>query len=205
MSAKTRREQYRQEFRKEIIKKAGALLIKEGYRNFNMRKLAQAVGYSPGSLYTYFKNKDELVYCLVKESFEDLLDALKKIEPVDDPIQHLKNLFFAYIDFGLANPDQYHFAFMMRRTDKLKETWKSPHRSFDVVRQTVSACVDKGHFVGVDVETASQGLWATVHGITSLFIANPTFPWIDKKTLIRHLVDRTIQGLSSSSTTNLGK
>ena len=205
MSVKNLREQHRDRLGRELMASAGNLFMKEGYENFTMRKLARIMGCSPGLLYTYFKDKDDLIYRLVEESFEGLLVALDKSVQTKNPIQHIKNIFRAYIDFGLANPNQYYFAFMMQRTRKLQKNWKSPHRSFDILRQAVKACVENKLFNKVDVETASQGLWATVHGTTSLIIANPNFPWIERESLINHIIDRAIQGLSSSKAKGNGK
>ena len=38
-------------------------------------------------------------------------------------------------------------------------------------------------------------LWVTVHGITSLLIAKPEFPWPDTHELIEHIIDTQLRGL----------
>lgn len=48
---------------------------------------------------------------------------------------------------------------------------------------------------GVDEETASQALWAAVHGLTSLLIAKPAFPWVEKERLIETVVAMAVDGL----------
>jgi hypothetical protein len=38
-------------------------------------------------------------------------------------------------------------------------------------------------------------LWAGVHGLTSLFIARPTFPWVRRDALIEETICNSIRGL----------
>ncbi len=52
-------------------------------------------------------------------------------------------------------------------------------------------------FRQVDVEATSQVLWSTVHGVTSLLIAYPDFPWVDKEKLIDQMIDMIIEGLKA--------
>ena len=37
--------------------------------------------------------------------------------------------------------------------------------------------------------------WAAVHGITSLLIARPTFPWVDPEELIGQVIDSAVDNL----------
>ena len=52
---------------------AEALFAAEGYDSVSMRKIAQRIGYTPMTIYLYFKDKAELLDCLCEEAFEDLL------------------------------------------------------------------------------------------------------------------------------------
>lgn len=51
-------------FRREILDAARELFINEGYEKFTMRKLAQKIGYSPTTIYIYFKGKDDLLLAI---------------------------------------------------------------------------------------------------------------------------------------------
>ena len=65
MNATLRREQYRAELRTQILDAAREIFARDGYENFSMRKLAQHIEYSPGSIYLHFRNKEELFESLV--------------------------------------------------------------------------------------------------------------------------------------------
>ena len=42
--------------------------------------------------------------------------------------------------------------------------------TYDVLRETVSACMEQGYLPKGDIDTVSFALWSTVHGMVSLII-----------------------------------
>jgi AcrR family transcriptional regulator len=199
MNAIIRRERHKQELRRVILDAAREIFAREGYESFSMRRLATKIEYSPGSIYLHFKNKEELFETLVDESFERLLQALNKIKnghAEDDPVEALKKGLRAYVDFGLRNPNDYRFAFLLRRP-VVKRPYRV-HPAFDTMRHMVGRCVNEKRFRAVDVETTSQALWAAIHGITSLLIQRPTFPWVGKKQVIEQVIDNAVDSLMAA-------
>ena len=196
MSAQSRRERHKQELRSAILDAAREIFVREGYESFSMRKLAQKIEYSPGSVYLHFKNKEELFECLVDESFARLLktlQALRNGKESQDPVEELKKGMRAYVEFGLRNPNDYRFAFMLRPPME-KRPYKV-HGAFEALRYMVGRCVEEKRFRAVDVETTSQALWVSAHGITSLLIQRPAFPWVPKKELIAQIINIAIDSL----------
>jgi hypothetical protein len=61
----------------------------------------------------------------------------------------------------------------------------------------VQRCIDAGSLPEADAFQTALGLWATMHGITSLLICYPNFEWGDRDDLIGHLLDVHIEGLLS--------
>jgi AcrR family transcriptional regulator len=199
MNATVRREQHRQELRRVILDAAREIFAREGYESFSMRKLARNIEYSPGSIYLHFKNKEELFETLVEESFERLLQALNKIKNGDaeeDPAEALKKGMRTYVEFGLRNPNDYRFAFLLR-PPVLKRPYRV-HAAFGAMRYMVGRCVQEKRFRPVDIETASQALWAAAHGITSLLIQRPTFPWVGKKQVIEQVINNAVDSLMAA-------
>ncbi len=196
MSAISRRQKHKEELRGLILDAAREIFVRQGYESFSMRKLAEKIEYSPGSVYLHFKNKEELFECLVDESFARLqktLSALRNGKEWQDPVEELKKGMQAYVEFGLRNPNDYRFAFMLRPPME-KRPYKV-HGAFDSLRSMVRRCVGEKRFRAVDVETTSQALWATAHGITSLLIQRPAFPWVPKKELIAQIIHTAIDSL----------
>jgi AcrR family transcriptional regulator len=196
MSAHIHREKYRKELCTAILDAARELFVQDGYESFSMRKLAKEVECSHGNIYLYFKNKQQLFDCLVEDSFTQLSQALERLQHGDqrkDPISLLKKAARIYIDFGLRNPNAYEFAFIIRRTGTARP-W-NPHPAFVFLRNTIKRCVEEKRFRPVDVDTTTQAMWAAVHGVTSLLILRPSFPWVATDKLIRQVVDSAVDSL----------
>ena len=195
MTIPASRAQHREMVRGTILAAARKALIEEGYGSFSMRSLAGEIGCSPGTIYLYFKDKEHLLSCVVEEGFDKLLEILDKVHDTDDPVQSLRNKLRAYVDFGLRLPHHYHVAFILRRSGRAVTTEGQPHASFDVLRDSVRACVDKNLFASPDVEKTSQILWTAIHGVTSLLIVLPAFPWIDQEQLIDSVIEMALDGI----------
>ncbi len=163
-----------------------------------MRALAQAIGYSPGATYKHFQSKKEIFECLAEESFAALLNASEGVKEVrgEDPVQRLRRGMLAYIEFGLQQPEHYSFAFLLQQPDP-KPRPKS-QKTYVGLRHRVEGCIAARIFRRGDAELMAQSLWAAAHGITSLLIQKPLFPWVAKRKLIAQVVDSAIQGLMDS-------
>jgi hypothetical protein len=60
----------------------------------------------------------------------------------------------------------------------------------------VQRCLDAGAFRPGDPFQIAIGLWVLVHGITSLLLAAPAFPWPQQpEELVDRLVTDHLQGL----------
>ena len=193
------RAQHRKTTRDVIVGAARKTLIEKGYGSFSMRALAAEIGCSPGTIYLYFKSKEHLLSGVVEEGFDKLLEILDEVHDTDDPIQSLRNKLRAYIDFGLEFPHHYRAAFIFRRSGRSVTEEGQPHASFDVLRQSVRACIDRGLFGSADVEYISQILWTAIHGVTSLLIGFPKFPWTDSDQLIDGVIDTALHGVAGDA------
>src|SRR5215203_4668865 len=70
---------------KLVKQKAIELLLKEGFDGFSMQKLARACDISVGTLYIYYKNKDDLIIKIGIEEGKRMMDAVMKNFSADMP------------------------------------------------------------------------------------------------------------------------
>src|SRR5678815_1877839 len=146
----TPRSRYRDQLRRTILDAAQEAFVQDGYGGVSMRKLAERVGCSHGNLYLHFKDKEALFDCLVEESFEQFADGLRKVpESVryGDPVEFIRKLGRAYVEFGVANASVYEFAFMLRRPGLSK-----PSITYERLRSVVQRCIDEKRFRRMDVD-----------------------------------------------------
>jgi AcrR family transcriptional regulator len=169
MGISERRERERDEVRRKILDAARELFMAEGYDRVTMRRIAEAIEYSPTTIYNHFKDKDDLVNALCHEEFSQLLGALDLRAPAGDPVQWIRQIGAAYAAFGLANPNHYRFMFMTSiRGDH--EVSAPGRQSFELLRTAVARAIKTGAFVKGDVDTIAQVLWANIHGAVALLI-----------------------------------
>jgi len=205
MAISAPRAQHRKAVRGTILEAARKTLIDKGPGSFSMRGLAAEIGCSPGTIYLYFKDREHLLSSVVDEGFDKLLEILVELHDSQDPLQSLRNKLRAYIDFGLRFPNHYRVAFIQRRSGRAVTSDDPPHASFDVLRDSVRACMDQDLIVSSDVEKVSQILWTAIHGVTSLLIVFPKFPWTERAELIDSTIEMALDGLASPASSRRRK
>jgi AcrR family transcriptional regulator len=172
------------------------MFVDEGFEAFSMRRLADRVGYSPASIYLHFENKDAIFQTLVEESFKGLLKAQQEAAALAEdsgPVETLKRGLRSYVRFGIEHPNEYRLAFLMPSAKGSRP--QSASSSFDSLCSRVRKCEEAGLLRPIDPEFAAQSLWVAVHGVTSLLIVKPNFPWVDQNLLIEQVIQSAVQGI----------
>jgi len=87
-----RREREKLRLRQEILTSALELFSEKGYHNVSMHEIAEKAEFAIGTLYKFFKNKEDLYKALILGQADKFHDALTKaIEEPDDEIEKLRN------------------------------------------------------------------------------------------------------------------
>ena len=189
--------------REEILQAAERLLIQTGDQDaVSIRAVAEAVGVTPPSIYLHFADKNDLVFAVCERAFARF-DAVQEeaASQSDDPLESLMLRGRAYVRFGLENPEQYRILFMTRPSGT-PESW-TPEKmaglaAFGHLVEAVQRCMDAGALVSGDPVVFAIGCWSSVHGITSLLLSHPQFPWPDLDGVIEHILHAPMDGLRPS-------
>ena len=204
MGVVERREREKQELRQQILDTARTLFAREGYESVTMRKIAEAIEYSPTAIYLYFKDKDQLINELCHADFRTLAREFQKIAEVRDPIERLKKTGRSYVEFGLRYPNHYRLMFMTPHpphTPEMEADKGNPEEdAYAFLKVIIGQCIEAGLFRKEfsNVEAVSQILWASVHGIVSLKIAKGGEDWVEwvpTERLADLLIDMQLRGL----------
>lgn len=195
--------------RAEILAAAKAMFVAEGYATVTTRKLAERVGISQTGLYVYFQSKEEILFALSQETFAKLGEALRAAtEGVEPGPELLRRLARAYIEFGLANRDEYELTFMASDAPlKPFHADKDMTRPFDqqgvglqaylFVEEQVKRLQAAGAIEERDPAVATQTFWVALHGLVALVIARSGFPWADMRRLTDRLIETLAKGLAA--------
>lgn len=108
MGISERKEREKLRKRKEMIDAAERVFFSKGVENTTMDDVAEEAEYSKGTLYLYFRNKEELLYAIkikasvmLKEEFSKVID-LKK-----NGLENVRNIGRNFIKFSKEHPDYF--------------------------------------------------------------------------------------------------
>lgn len=198
LSVQKRREKHKAELRGELVEAAHKLVQEEGYEGLTIRKLAKRVGYAPMSVYSYFADKQDILFALAEDAFETLARRIEE-HPSDDPIEALQAVMTEYAAFGLGNPNEYRTVFMTEKTrppeGKTFAEMEEGNPAMKVLISRVEACVAAGKLKG-DPRAIATMLWAVGHGTISLLITFPFYPFGDPQAFVKRMCDSTLASLS---------
>ncbi len=170
-----RKERDKQEMRKLILDTAMKLFLEEGFQNVSIRRIADKIEYSPATIYLYFRDKDDILFALHNEGFEELFKRQQQLLSIKDPRKRLLKHGEIYIRFALENPEFYNLMFIMRspvRKITNGQEWNVGVRSYEFLKSDIQACMDAGIFKKGDVDIATFAMWSAAHGIVALILRN---------------------------------
>jgi AcrR family transcriptional regulator len=205
MGVAERRARETKQLKQQILNAARELFVRDGYESVSMRKVAKKIEYSVGTIYHYFRDKDEILECLCEETFLKLHNEKMKVVQAmtGDPLQALKKGMETYIHFGLSNPEHYIVTFMLKAAPYEQpgnghtRKAKAGQQCFGDMRNVVRRCIEEGKING-DPEETSQALWAGIHGVTALLITHPQFPFVKRDRLIKRTIEILVRGVSAA-------
>ena len=161
----------------------------------SIRAVARAVGVTPPSIYLHFADKEQLIRAVCEDTFRALDDFIEaRVAGIADPLEQLAERGRAYVDFGVEHPEHYRVLFMGKARQSHEEALAAS--GFAHLLENVQRCIDAGQLdAGRDPVLAAAGLWAVVHGVTSMAVAVPDLP-VDRHALLEHLLDVQAGGLA---------
>lgn len=188
----------RRELTAMMVAAARAIIAEEGVEGLTARKLAAAVGYSPGSIYNLFQNLDGLIVEVNGETLDRLIADLSEISMQGDPEQDLATVVEHYLAFEAENPTLWSalFDYDLRQGSSWPDWYLA--KIAEVFARAEAALVPIfGAAPHPEKRRAIQALWAGLHGITSLARSGSlgTVADEDARSLARHLSRTYLAGL----------
>jgi AcrR family transcriptional regulator len=188
--------------KRKIIDAAGDILAKDGYESLSIRKIANKIEYSPGIIYHYFKDKSEIITCIVEEKYENILKILREV-PIDEknPDKSIVEGLEAYIELMLSSPEEFK-VILTNDIDAVREKVNILECGISKKRQSIASLsnlialgIKNGKFREMDTELTAQILWTATHGLLSRLILEKNIEQEQKQRLIKHHFDILIKGI----------
>lgn len=187
MGIAERKTRQKQELRERILDSARRIVMREGFGALSMRKIAEAIEYSPATLYLHFESRDAIARALCAEGYAQLLGTFEPLVAIADHAERLKAIGRAYVAFGVAHPETYRLIFMedpsytgaalggRERADTAAEN--ADDAAFRLMVESIDALKAQGRLRGApDSQVCAEAFWATMHGIVALHLTCPVFP-----------------------------
>lgn len=187
--------------RQAILDAALDLFVEHGYEQVSIRNIAAKVGYSPGSIYSYFASKDEIFFSLAEVGLRVLKEGDPANTPSDSALNDLRTTAQRFYEFSKEQPQFFALIYLDRRVPKIsseigrfrfvREIWRE-------LEARVERCIKEGLFPGtLHPGVAIRLLMSPILGIAAQSISNRLEANEDVDALIGDMIEVTIAGLQA--------
>lgn len=170
MGIKERREREKQVTRQSILSAAHQIARQEGWTALTIRKVAEAIEYSPPMIYEYFASKDEILLELMRDGFQQLIESMQHARfSTEDRRERLFKIVDAYWSFARSNPELYQI--MNGLGGVLLDIQETARAGRDAGMVPLAALEDWAQTNGIVLEDAFGAVemaWGLMHGMVSL-------------------------------------
>lgn len=193
MGIHERKEREKEQRRHQIILTAEELFLKNGVDHTTMDQIANVCEISRGTLYLYFKSKEELVHALILHSLSILFDSIKERVDVEESAEkQLEDFARAYLDFFKNYRN--HFVFIANFHDHDETTYCKEYNSISIMQkneelwrftmQLFQKGKDQGYFkddinpleLALIFWSASNGVLLLIDHIMTVHNGTPPYP-----------------------------
>ncbi len=189
------------ERRREILDTTVRLFARQGYTNTNLQHVADEMGYGKGTVYLYFKSKEELFLASVEHAVEKLAERIdEEVNHSLDPVDKVKAIVRAFL---LFIDQQGEFAdLIVREGAKFRSHAESKfyqmyRRNAEKTALIIQDGIDQGIFRPVDPQKAADMIANLLTGTMHSYFQEGVKGCIHKE--IETITDFLLHGLCNSS------
>jgi TetR/AcrR family transcriptional regulator len=177
MGVAERKEREKKARRQAILDAARECFFRDGFEATTISQIADNVELSTGTLYLYFKNKEEIYVSILEEGLEILYALMKGSEhPGASPSELLEGYANAYFGFYTDYGQYFDIMFFLRRPDRRVEVEVELQETLDqqtinclgLLESAIERGIEEGDFRAVSPYEASRVMWATMNGLMVL-------------------------------------
>ena len=201
-----RNEHSRPELEKLMMDHARQIVGEQGFEALTARKLAESVGYAPGTIYNVFQSMDGLYLRISGETLDKLYTVLSAPachDPARSAVENMKFMAAQYKDFC----HQYRPYWMMLFTHRVSDGQTLPpwfsekiERLFDPLESLLQNYYAPGDHRQRKI--AARILWSSVHGLCFLEQSGKfklVSDDITINTMMNYLIDSFISGIHNQA------
>jgi AcrR family transcriptional regulator len=163
--------------RNAILDAATRLFAERGLTAAPTSEISKEAGVAEGTLFTYFKTKDDLINALYREIKLELADAMMSDFPRKKNVHtRLRHVWDRYVQWGVANPEQRKVLAQLQVSEVLsKESRDAGSAPFVEFQTMIRNAIDGRVFRNdLPAELISKSLTALVEATIDLTVSNPS-------------------------------
>jgi AcrR family transcriptional regulator len=163
--------------RNAVLDAATRLFAERGLTAAPTSEISKQAGVAEGTLFTYFKTKDDLINALYREIKLELADAMMSDFPRKKNVRtRLRHVWDRYVSWGITNPKQRKVLAQLQVSEVLttesRDAGSAPFVEFQImIRDAIEQHVFRSD---VPVELISKSLAALVEATIDLTASNPS-------------------------------
>ncbi len=204
MGLKERREREKEERRALILNAARTLLFEKGINATSVSQIARIAEIGVGTIYFYYKSKEEIFADLQAEGLELLYARIrrhcgKEVSPAEKlrltaetyvRFSETSRDYFDIINYFLSSPD-----ILLTRNLK-QDVDQHGRRIITLIVEMIEEGISRGEFKAADPQKHAIMFWGTLHGLLQLKKLQETVLGdISHKDLFQYAVIQLIDGL----------
>jgi AcrR family transcriptional regulator len=182
--------------RDDIIEAASRLMADPAAPPLTLRGVAREAGVAATSVYLHFPDIESLVLAVADRRFGELVRLQDEArDPGADLCEQVRAGCLAYCEFGLSHQGNYLVMFTnpLPLPGEMTPEEFPGRRPFQRLVDAVAKCVGSEPEDPQAAFTA-QLIWQQLHGIVSLRISRPRFPWPPLAETVTEAVNRLLAG-----------
>lgn len=139
----------REEKSVRIIESAIRIFAKKGFYNSTIADVAKMAEVAEGTIYLYFKNKDDLLISIFEHSIDFFIQEVRPaLEPIQDPKEKLKLFLNLHLNLVQNNPELAHvLQIELRQSSKFMKEYEGA--KFGEYLSVVQSILEEGKAKGV--------------------------------------------------------
>ena len=179
MGVAARREREKLHRKNTILEAARHLFFEKGYRT-TMDEIADRAELSKGTLYIYFKSKDELYVSVIVEGFRILEKRMREaLAKAEGPEEKVKAVYYAFVDHCLENREYFRITQYFLTEEARENTSRElidaintdSMRLLEYGVRAIQEGIEEGRFRDdIDPMAASIVTWRNATGILDLVV-----------------------------------
>jgi len=185
--------------RDDIIEAASRLMADPAAPPLTLRGVAREAGVAATSVYLHFPDIESLVVAVADRRVAELVRFQDEArDPGADPCEQVRAGCLAYCEFGLRHQGHYLVMFTnpLPMPDVMPPEDFPGRKAFQILTDAVATCIGSDPEDPEAFRTA-QLIWQQLHGIVSLRISRPLFPWPPLAETVTDAVDRLLAGAAA--------